>query len=89
LSYDGAEPERKEAMESKPEGVDADGEEWSARSAASPEDRRYLNFDKVETLGSSPRSPSWCCYGQAHRVQIASADVVTRSGFRSSCSNAT
>ena len=34
FNYDGADPERKEAMASKPEGVDAHGERVSARSRA-------------------------------------------------------
>ena len=58
FTYDGADHERKAAMESKPEGVDKHGEELvGAVRGLNPEDRQYLNFDKVETLGSSTEIP--------------------------------
>lgn len=78
FSYDGADPERKEAMESKPEGVDAHGEELvGAVRGLNPEDRSYLNFDKVETLGSSTEIPVLVVpSGKRIEFQIASADVI-------------
>ena len=78
LSYDGADPARKEAMLSKPEGVDAHGEERiGAIRGLNPEDRSYLNFDKVETLGSSTEIPVLVLpVGKRIEFQIASADVV-------------
>jgi cytochrome c oxidase subunit II len=78
FTYDGADNERKEAMESKPEGVDSHGEELvGAVRGLNPEDRRYLNFDKVETLGSSTEIPILVLpTGKRIEFQIASADVV-------------
>lgn len=78
LSYDGADPARKEAMLSKPEGVDAHGEERvGAIRGLNPEDRSYLNFDKIETLGSSSEIPVLVLpVGKRIEFQIASADVV-------------
>ena len=69
LTYDGADDERKEAMESKPEGVDEHGEELvGAIHGLNPEDRSYLNFDKVETLGIDRDPDTGAAEGQAHRV---------------------
>jgi cytochrome c oxidase subunit II len=78
LSYDGEDPARKEAMESKPEGVNEHGEEVvGAIRGLNPEDRTYLNFDKVETLGSSSQIPVLVVpAGKRIEFQIASADVV-------------
>ncbi len=78
FSYDGADNERKAAMESKPEGVDSHGEELvGAVRGLNPEDRRYLNFDKVETLGSSTEIPILVLpTGKRIEFQIASADVI-------------
>ncbi len=78
FTYDGADNERKAAMESKPEGVDEHGEELvGAVRGLNPEDRRYLNFDKVETLGSSTEIPILVLpTGKRIEFQIASADVV-------------
>jgi cytochrome c oxidase subunit 2 len=78
FTYDGADDERKAAMESKPEGVDKHGEELvGAVRGLNPEDRRYLNFDKVETLGSSTEIPILVLpTGKRIEFQIASADVV-------------
>jgi cytochrome c oxidase subunit 2 len=78
FTYDGADPERKEAMESVPEGKDAHGEELvGAVRGMNPEDRRYLNFDKVETLGSSTEIPILVLpTGKRIEFQIASADVI-------------
>ena len=78
LEFDGADPARKAAMASKPEGVDAHGEEVvGAIRGLNPEDRTYLNFDKVETLGSSTQIPVLVLpAGKRIEFQIASADVV-------------
>jgi cytochrome c oxidase subunit 2 len=76
--YDGADNERKAAMVSKPEGTYANGEERvGAVRGMNPEDRTYLNFDKVETLGSSTEIPILVLpTGKRIEFQIASADVV-------------
>jgi cytochrome c oxidase subunit II len=78
LTYEGLDRERKAAMESKPEGVDEHGEElFGAISGRNPEDRSYLNFDKVETLGSSTEIPILVLpAGKRIEFQIASADVI-------------
>jgi cytochrome c oxidase subunit II len=69
---------RKEAMRSVPEGVDSHGEELvGAVSGRNTEDRTYLNFDKVETLGTSTEIPVLVLpTGKRIEFQIASADVV-------------
>ena len=78
FNYDGADNARKEAMASKPEGVDSHGEEQiGAIRGLNPEDRTYLNFDKVETLGSSTEIPVLVVpAGKRIEFQIASADVI-------------
>lgn len=80
FSYDGADPERKAAMVSKPEDHgDAHGahQEYGAIRGSRPEDRSYLNFDKVETLGSSTEIPILVLpKGKRVEFQIASADVI-------------
>ncbi len=79
FTYDGADPERKAAVASKPEGVDAHGEErvGALPGGLNPEDRTYLNFDKVETLGSSTEIPILVLpAGKRIEFQIASADVI-------------
>jgi cytochrome c oxidase subunit 2 len=65
-------------MVSKPEGTYANGEERvGAVRGMNPEDRTYLNFDKVETLGSSTEIPILVLpTGKRIEFQIASADVV-------------
>jgi cytochrome c oxidase subunit II len=78
LTYDGADPARKAAVASKPEGKDKNGEELvGAVRGMNPEDRTYLNFDKVETLGTSTEIPILVLpKGKRIEFQIASADVV-------------
>lgn len=78
LTYDGADPVRKHAMVSKPEGKDAHGEERvGAIRGLNPEDRTYLNFDKVETLGTATEIPVLVLpAGKRIEFQMASADVV-------------
>jgi cytochrome c oxidase subunit 2 len=78
FDFDGADVARKAAMESKPEGKDSHGEEIvGAIRGMNPEDRTYLNFDKVETLGTSNEIPILVLpTGKRIEFQIASADVV-------------
>jgi cytochrome c oxidase subunit 2 len=78
LTYDGVDNARKTAMESKPEGTDAHGGELvGAIRGLNPEDRTYLNFDKVETLGSTSEIPILVLpKGKRIEFQIASADVI-------------
>jgi cytochrome c oxidase subunit II len=78
FSYDGADAARKEAMTSKPEGKDEHGEEKVGPiRGINPEDRSYLNFDKVETIGSSTEIPILVLpKGKRIEFQIASADVI-------------
>ncbi|MBX7431639.1 cytochrome c oxidase subunit II [Mycobacterium sp. Y57] len=84
LSYEGAEPDRKEAMASGPEGIASPeageghgSEEYGAIAGKNPEDRSYLNFDKIETLGSSSEIPVLVLpVGKRVEFQLASADVV-------------
>ncbi|HME50245.1 MAG TPA: cytochrome c oxidase subunit II [Mycobacterium sp.] len=78
LDFDGADPARKAAMVSKPEGRDSHGEERVGPvRGLNPEDRTYLNFDKVETLGTSSEIPILVLpVGKRIEFQLASADVV-------------
>jgi cytochrome c oxidase subunit 2 len=78
IKYDGVDTARKAAMESKPEGKDAHGEELVGPiHGLNPEDRTYLNFDKVETIGTSTEIPILVLpTGKRIEFQIASADVI-------------
>ena len=78
LDFDGADPARKAAMVSKPEGRDSHGEERVGPvRGLNPEDRTYLNFDKVETLGTSSEIPILVLpRGKRIEFQLAAADVV-------------
>jgi cytochrome c oxidase subunit 2 len=78
LSYEGADPARKAAMASKPDGVDAHGEELVGPiRGLNPDDRTYLNFDKIETIGTSTEIPILVLpKGKRIEFQIASADVI-------------
>ena len=78
LSYDGVDAARKNEMVSKPEGTDAHGGELVGPiRGLNSEDRTYLNFDKVETLGTSTEIPILVLpKGKRIEFQIASADVV-------------
>jgi cytochrome c oxidase subunit 2 len=78
FSYEGADPEQKEALASGPEGVEGPhGGEFGAIAGKNPEDRTYLNFDKVETLGTSTEIPILVVpSGKRIEFQIASADVI-------------
>ena len=78
LKYDGADPARKAAMVSKPEGKDKRGEELVGPvRGLNTEDRTYLNFDKVETVGTSTEIPVLVLpAGKRIEFQLASADVI-------------
>jgi cytochrome c oxidase subunit 2 len=78
FNYDGADPDRKAALLSKPEGEDSHGEEKvGAIRGLNPEDRSYLNFDKVETLGTSDEIPVLVLpVGKRIEFVQASADVI-------------
>jgi len=78
FTYDGADPARKAALASKPEGTDKHGEELvGAVRGLNPEDRSYLNFDKVETVGNSAEIPVLVLpVGKRIEFQEASADVI-------------
>ncbi len=78
LTYDGADPARKKAMISKPEGKDAHGEELVGPiRGRNTSDRSYLNFDKVETLGTTSEIPVLVLpTGKSIQFVLASADVV-------------
>jgi cytochrome c oxidase subunit 2 len=78
FNYEGADAERKEAVASGPEGVEGPhGGEFGVIGDENPEDRSYLNFDKVETLGTSTEIPVLVVpSGKRIEFQIASADVI-------------
>ncbi|QUR67999.1 cytochrome c oxidase subunit II [Mycobacterium spongiae] len=78
LTYDGVDEERQRAMESKPEGTDKYGEELVGPiRGLNTEDRTYLHFDKVETLGTSTEIPVLVLpTGKRIEFQMASADVI-------------
>src|SRR6202043_1070394 len=73
-----ADNERKLAEVSKPEGKNSHGRELvGAIRGLNPEDRTYLNFDKVETVGTSTEIPVLVLpAGKRIEFQLASADVV-------------
>jgi cytochrome c oxidase subunit II len=78
LKYDGADPARKVAMVSKPEGKDEHGEELVGPvRGLNTADRTYLNFDKVETVGTSTEIPVLVLpAGKRIEFQLAAADVI-------------
>jgi cytochrome c oxidase subunit 2 len=78
LRYDGADPARKAAMVSKPDGKDKRGEELVGPiRGLNTSDRTYLNFDKVETVGTSTEIPILVLpAGKRIEFQLASADVI-------------
>src|SRR5271167_3604154 len=77
-AYDLSDPARKKAMTSKPEGKDERGEELVGPVAGlNKEDRTYLNFDKVETLGTSTEIPVLVLpTGKRIEFVLNSADVI-------------
>jgi cytochrome c oxidase subunit 2 len=78
LNYDGADAARKKAMVSKPEGKDERGEERVGPVRGhNTEDRTYLNFDRVETLGTPTEIPVLVLpAGKRIEFQLNSADVI-------------
>ncbi len=78
FTYDGADPARKNAMVSKPEGKDAHGEERvGAIRGRNITDRSYLNYDKIETLGTQTEIPVLVVpTGKSIQFRLESADVV-------------
>lgn len=77
-SYEGADEERKAAVVSRPEAhADSDHEVRGAIAGLNPEDRSYLNFNEVETLGTSEEIPVLVLpVGKRIEFQIASSDVI-------------
>ncbi len=78
FDFDGADPARKMAVASGPEGLQGEhGGEFGVIAGKNPEDRSYLNFDKVETLGTSSEIPVLVVpSGKRIEFVIASADVI-------------
>ncbi|WP_081291084.1 cytochrome c oxidase subunit II [Mycobacterium asiaticum] len=78
FNFEGADQARKQAMVSKPEGKDEHGEERVGPvHGINIEDRSYLNYDKVEILGTPTEIPVLVLpKGKRIEFQIASADVV-------------
>jgi cytochrome c oxidase subunit 2 len=78
LTYDGADQARKQAVVSKPEGKDEHGEERVGPvHGINTSDRSYLNYDKVEILGTPQEIPVLVLpAGKRIEFQMASADVV-------------
>ena len=78
LKYDGADAARKAAMASRPEGLDKRGEKLVGPiRGLNTEDRTYLNFDKVETIGNSTEIPVLVLpAGKRIEFTLASADVI-------------
>ena len=78
FNYDGADPAAKAALTSKPEGTYPNGEEKvGAIAGKNPEDRSYLNYNKVETLGTSDEIPILVLpAGKRIEFEQASADVI-------------
>jgi len=77
FDYDGVDLERKMAVASGPEGLQGEeGGEFGSIHGKNPEDRTYLNWDKVETLGTSNEIPVLVLpKGKRIEFQLASADV--------------
>jgi cytochrome c oxidase subunit 2 len=84
MSYDGVDEERSGAVQSRPseEGAGAVGEpeaahtEHGAIAGQNPEDRSYLAFDEIETLGTSEEIPILVLPSEKRiEFRIASADV--------------
>ena len=78
FNFDGVDAARQAAMASKPEGVDKHGEERvGAVAGLNPEDRSYLHYDKVETVGTTDEIPILVLpAGKRIEFQQASADVI-------------
>ncbi|CAJ1582174.1 cytochrome c oxidase subunit II [[Mycobacterium] wendilense] len=77
-SYEGADEERKQAVLSQPDSDGEDGHKTrGAIAGLNPEDRSYLNYNEVETLGTSEEIPVLVLpVGKRIEFQIASSDVI-------------
>lgn len=77
-TYDGAQPERKDAMVSKPEGVDEHGKQRvGAVHGLNPEDRSFLYYDEVETLGTTEEVPVLVVpTGKSIEFRLIATDVI-------------
>lgn len=77
-TYDGADPEAAAALASGPSGARGEhGGEWGTIAGKNPEDRSYLPFDEVETLGTSTEIPVLVLpAGKRIEFRLASADVI-------------
>lgn len=77
-NYDGVDQARQQAMTSKPEGKDKHGQELVGPiRGLNAADRTYLNFDKVETLGTSDEIPVLVVpSGKRIQFVLNSADVI-------------
>jgi len=78
LKFDGVDAARKAAVVAKSEARNPQGEEIPGPDhGISMEDRSYLNYDKVETVGTSTEIPVLVLpAGKRIEFQMASADVV-------------
>lgn len=78
FNYEGADPARKAALASTPEGTDVAGEgRIGAIAGKNPEDKTYLNFNEVETVGTSDEIPVLVLpAGKRIEFEQASADVI-------------
>ncbi|MEB3020941.1 aa3-type cytochrome oxidase subunit II [[Mycobacterium] crassicus] len=78
LKYDGWDQARKDAMSSKPEGVDEHGKALVGPiRGLNPDDRTYLNFSKIETLGTTSEVPVLVVpSGKRIEFVLNSADVI-------------
>ncbi|OBA97394.1 cytochrome C oxidase subunit II [Mycobacteriaceae bacterium 1482268.1] len=82
FNFDGVDKEREAAVAAGPEGLEGEhgGEAGSGGEhgiGAKQMEREYLNYDKVETLGSSNEIPVLVLpVGKRIEFQIASADVI-------------
>lgn len=75
FNYDGADPERQAAVASGPEGLE--GPHGGEVGSAPEQDRSYLAYDKVETLGTSTEIPVLVLPSDKRiEFRIASADVI-------------
>jgi len=77
-TYDGAQPERAEALASVPEGVDEHGQPLVGTVAGrNTEDRSWLFFDEVETLGTTEEVPVLVVpTGKRIEFRLVATDVI-------------
>jgi cytochrome c oxidase subunit II len=77
-NYEGADPARKAAVVARSEARTPQGEEMPGPDhGISMEDRSYLNYDRIETIGTSTEIPVLVLpAGKRIEFQLASADVI-------------